>query len=187
MADNTFVIRRCARLLHAGGVIAYPTEGVYGLGCLPDNKTAVERILAIKGRSPSAGLILLASHAALLEAWIDPTPVERQRLLSACSYPTTWIVSARSTAPDWVTGGRRTLAVRISSHPLASALSHAAGSALVSTSANRHGKPPARSRLQVQLQMGQELDGVLGGAVGNATGPSEIRVAQDNRVLRPAS
>lgn len=183
---NRFAIRRSARIMQAGGIVAYPTEGVYGLGCLPDCQPAVDRLLALKGRSRSAGLILLAADCNQLQAWIAPTPIEVHRLNEIPDCPTTWIVTAQPDAPDWLTGGRRTLAVRITRHPPAAALCRATGSAIVSTSANRTGKAPAVSSLQARLRLGRWLDGILCAPLGTARGPSEIRVAADNRVLRPA-
>jgi L-threonylcarbamoyladenylate synthase len=185
--SGSFHIRRAAEVLYEGGVIAYPTEGVYGLGCLPGDGDAVERLMNIKGREQSAGLILLAADLELLEEWIAPSALEIERLEQPHSYPTTWIVTAAAHTPDWLTGGRPTVAVRITDHPVAAALSLAADQALVSTSANRSGYPAARSALLTRLRLGQELDYVVSGALGNAAGPSEIRVAIDNTVLRPAT
>jgi len=174
-----------ARCVINGGVIAYPTEGVFGLGCLPENEFAVERILAIKGRDASKGIILIAAEVTQLERWIAPTKMEAQRLHSATDYPTTWIVTAESTTPAWLTGGRDTLAVRISNHPVVMQLCNTIGEALVSTSANRSGRPPARSALAARKCLGSQVDQVIGGALGQATGPSEIRVAHSDQVLRP--
>ena len=182
---SVFAIEKAARVLHAGGVIAYPTEGVFGLGCLPHDFVAVNRLLAIKGRSRQAGLILVAGDIELLAEWIAPDAIERQRLTEQTAVPTTWIVTAAPATPDWLTGGRDTLAVRISSHPVVAALSYAAGSALVSTSANRSGHRPAKSTLQARQWLGSQLDYVVSGATGGATGPSEIVVAHSGQVIRP--
>lgn len=179
-------VRTAARALARGGVVAYPTEGVYGLGCLPGDGAAVQRIIRLKGRSAHAGLILLADDFYLLEPWIDPTPGEFARLIEPRTIPTTWIVTAARRTPDWLSGGRSTLAVRITDHPLAGALSRAANSALVSTSANRSGHPPARSAQAARARFGAALDAVVNGPLGGLRGPSEIRVAADDRVLRAA-
>ncbi len=180
-------IHEAARTLAHGGVIAYPTEGVYGIGCLPTDPGALERIFAIKGRRADAGLILIAADAGMLAGWIAPTPAEVGRLTRPVSHPTTWIVTAHPQVSPLLTGGRDTLAVRITTHPIAAALTLAAGSPLVSTSANRSGKPPARSALQARLKLGRQLDTVLNGPLGGAAGPSEIRVALNDQVIRPAS
>ena len=183
---SPFSIQKAADILLEGGVIAYPTEGVYGLGCIPDNSAAVMRILDIKSRSLSAGLILVSHDYALLEDWLLPSPSELKALQTQQGQPVTWVVTANPATPDWLTGGRPTLAIRISAHPVINSLCAATGSALVSTSANRAGRPAARSALSVRKSLGSSIDYVVPGALGDAPGASEIRVAQDNRVLRPA-
>src|SRR5690606_4653154 len=112
-------LRRAARIIETGGIVAYPTEGVYGLGCRPDDGLAVGRLLALKGRSPSLGLILIAAAADQLEGWIDPTARERSRLQTGSLQPVTWVVTAGPLAPGWITGGRTTVAVRLVRHPVA--------------------------------------------------------------------
>jgi L-threonylcarbamoyladenylate synthase len=178
-------IDNAARILLAGGIVAYPTEGVYGLGCLPGNGAAVARILSIKGRSATAGLILISPDYELLDPWIDPTKEEEQRLRSREDYPITWIVTAAPSTPEWLTGGRQTLAVRISEHPVVAALCTGAHSALVSTSANRTGRPAATQIFGLRKQLGELVDCIVPGPLGKAAGPSEIRIAQDDRVIRP--
>jgi L-threonylcarbamoyladenylate synthase len=183
---SAFSIQQATTVLFSGGVIAYPTEGVYGLGCLPDCEDAVRRILAIKGRSIQSGLILIASDYAQLEDWLAPTTTEIKNLSTPSATPLTWIVTARSTTPDWLTGGRDTLAIRVSDHPVVRALCETVASPLVSTSANRSGRPPARSALSARKRLGREVDMVISGPLGGASGPSEIRMAASNRVIRPA-
>lgn len=182
-----FQIKKAARCLEAGGVIAYPIEGVYGIGCLPQFGDAVQRVIEIKGRSAAAGLILIAADVELLAGWIAPTAAELKHLLQPVDYPTTWIVTAREGLDPLLTGGRPTLAVRITDHPVAAALSAAVGGPLVSTSANRTGKAPALSGSQARNRLGHLLDYVISAPLGKAAGPSEIRVAASNQVLRPAS
>ena len=111
-------LRHAAAVLHAGGVIAYPTEGVYGLGCRPDDARAVEFLLELKERPVSAGLILIAADLEQLDGWIAPTPAEARRLLAPPGPgPVTWLVTAGPLAPTWVTGGRDTVAVRVTQPP----------------------------------------------------------------------
>ncbi|MDJ0926410.1 MAG: Sua5/YciO/YrdC/YwlC family protein [Gammaproteobacteria bacterium] len=169
--------------IHSGGVIAYPTEGVYGVGCAPEHGDAVARICRLKQRPLSAGLILIAADVWQLAGYIDPDPDELKYLLADADLPITWVVNAGPLSPDWVTGGRETVAVRITDHPVAAALCRAAASPLISTSANRRGRPPARRALQVRRWFPQ-LDLVVPGQVGSAAGPSEIRDARSGRTLR---
>ncbi|KPK57652.1 MAG: tRNA threonylcarbamoyladenosine biosynthesis protein RimN [Gammaproteobacteria bacterium SG8_31] len=178
-------LRYAARVLQAGGVVAYPTEAVYGLGCDPLELSAVERILACKDRSAAAGLILLADEYARIEPFVDPSEEERQRMFGRWPGPVTWVCTASSATPDWLTGGRGTVAVRVTAHENAAALCRAAGMAIVSTSANRSGRPPCRSALQVRRRLFRHVDYVLPGATGGRSRPSEIRDARTGAVLRP--
>jgi L-threonylcarbamoyladenylate synthase len=182
--DASPLVRRAARAVRAGGVIAYPTEAVFGLGCDPGCERAVRRILAIKGRPSRAGLILIAAELAQLQGWIAPTPAEQRRLVSRSARPVTWIVTAGPRATPSVTGRRDRIAVRLTMHPLASRLCRVAAMPLVSTSANRHRRPPARTALAVRRQLGSDVDFVLPGATGGWQRPSEIRDARSGTVLR---
>lgn len=178
------LLRRAVRVIQAGGVIAYPTEAVFGLGCDPADERALSRILAIKGRPAGAGFILIAAGLDQLQGWILPTPAEHRRLASRPRQPVTWVVRAGPRAGRLLTGGRATLAVRVTEHPVAAALCAAARMPLVSTSANVHGRPPARSALAVRRQLGARLDLVVPGATGGRLRPSEIRLASSGKVLR---
>jgi len=176
-------LRRAARIIHDGGIIAYPTEGVFGLGCDPDRHEAVLRILALKERAVAAGLILVAADRRQLDGWINPS-TDEERALSGTGALVTWIVTADPRCPEWITGGRATCAVRMTRHPVAAALCRAAGLPLVSTSANRHGHNAATSALAVRRLFGRRVDFIMPGMTGDATGPSEIRVAGTGAVLR---
>jgi len=178
-------LRQAVPTVEAGGLIAYPTEGVFGLGCRPDAHAALERLLALKGRSAASGFILIANDWAQLDGWIAPAPEEAVRVRKRTRKPVTWIVTAGPRAHALVTGGRATLACRVTSHRLAAALCALADTPLVSTSANRHGRPPALTALAVRRRFGAEVDCVVAGATGGARGPSEIRVARTGKVLRP--
>jgi L-threonylcarbamoyladenylate synthase len=178
-----FPIHRAGRILRSGGVIAYPTEGVYGLGCIPDDVDAVIRILSIKKRSPALGLVLIATQPVQLEDWVDLS--ETGALASTPERPVTWIVPARLNVPYWIQGEHSGLAVRISTHPVAAALCEAADSALVSTSANVAGGTPARNAYVLRRRFGPLVDCIVPGRCGPATGPSEIRDAKSGRIIRP--
>ncbi|MEQ1801494.1 MAG: Sua5/YciO/YrdC/YwlC family protein [Gammaproteobacteria bacterium] len=187
MTDAVYLpprLRQAAAVLHAGGVVAYPTEGVYGLGCRPDDGRAVQHLLDLKQRPVSAGLILIAASFDQLAGWIEPTPREIRQLSAPRAGPLTWLVTAGPLTPDWITGTRPMVAIRVTRHPVAAGLCLAAGLPLVSTSANRRGKPPARSALGARLRFGARLDLIVGGATGGAAGPTEIRDATSGRVIR---
>jgi len=177
-------LRQACRCLRAGGLLAYPTETVYGLGCDPRDPRAVARLLALKGRPPEKGLILIAADLDQLASWVALDETLAARLTEPRSRPASWVVPATPAAPPWITGGRATLAVRLTTHPLARALCRSFGFPIVSTSANRAGRPPARSALQVQLRLGDGIDYLLHGRAGPHRRPSEIIDARSGRRLR---
>jgi L-threonylcarbamoyladenylate synthase len=178
-------INRAARILRSGGVVAYPTEGVYGLGCLPDDFVAVSRVLDIKDRDPALGLVLIATDIEQLHDWIE-SPERLPELKSTSDQPVTWIVPATDDVPYWIRGAHSGLAVRMTQHPIAGALCDATDSALVSTSANVRGRPPARSIFVLRRRFGRLVDYIVPGQCGPASGPSEIRELASGKVLRSA-
>jgi len=182
-----FQLRQAGLVLRAGGVIAYPTEGVYGLGCEPAEAAAVARVLALKGRPPDRGLIVIAARWEQVAGWVDASPAQIERARADWPGPVTWLLPAAPGVPPWITGGRDAVAVRVTAHPVAAALSLGYGGPLVSTSANRSGRPPARTALAVRRAFGPALDCVVSGAVERGAGPSEIRDARSGRVLRAAA
>lgn len=176
-------LQRAARFIREGGVVAYPTEGVFGLGCLPDDEDAVLRILEIKQRDPSPGLVLIAADSRQLDPFIR-MPAGRVPV-SDIERPVTWIVAAADGVPAWIRGRHAGVAVRVTAHPVAKALCDAAGSALVSTSANVSGQKPARNPHVLRRQFGHLVDCIVPGRCGPARGPSEIRDLASGKVLRP--
>ena len=184
-AINPLRLRAVARAVRSGGLIAYPTEAVYGLGCDPRNERAVRRLLALKRRSAHKGLILIAADFAQLAPFLRPlTPAELGRLHTSWPGPHTWLVPARSGTPRWLRGRHDTLAVRVTAHPLAAALCRVCGHPLVSTSANLSGRPPARSALAARRQLGRHLDALLPGPTGGAAQPTAIRNLRTGRTVR---
>lgn len=177
---------RCARrILRSGGVIAYPTEAVYGLGCGPLDGRAVARVLELKQRPVEMGLILIAADFQQLLSFVERPPLPVMNRLEA-TWPgfTTWILPARANTPDWLTGRHAGLAVRVTAHPLAAQLCRHFGGPLVSTSANPTGRPPARNVLGVRRYFRGAVDFIVPGAVGGETRPSQIRDAGSDAVLR---
>jgi L-threonylcarbamoyladenylate synthase len=178
-------IRHAAHILEQGGVIAYPTEGVYGLGCLADDVDAVVRILTIKQRDPDMGLVVVASGLEQLGDWIR-LPDGHADLGSSDERPVTWIVPATEQAPALVRGKHESVAVRLTTHPVARALCEATDSALVSTSANISGHPPARNRYILRREFGHLVDYIVPGDLGPAGAASEIRDLSSGKILRSA-
>ncbi|MTW19990.1 Sua5/YciO/YrdC/YwlC family protein [Allochromatium palmeri] len=178
-------LRLAVRCLRRGGVIAYPTEAVYGLGCDPWNARAVAHLLAIKRRSITKGLILIASDPEQLWPFVEPLEPERLRdILATWPGPNTWLLPARATTPAWLTGRFDTLAVRVTAHPLAAALCQTYGGAIVSTSANQAARPAARTSLGVRLALDSPPDDILAGHCAGADRPSVIRDGRTGRVIR---
>ncbi|WP_263143669.1 Sua5/YciO/YrdC/YwlC family protein [Pseudomonas sp. RIT-PI-AD] len=183
---SSWRVQRAARVIRQGGVIAYPTEAVWGLGCDPWDEDAVYRLLALKDRSPSKGLILVADTIRQFDFLLEDLPdAWLQRLASTWPGPNTWLVPHRERLPEWITGEHDSVALRVSDHPLVGELCALTGP-LVSTSANPAGRPAAVSRLRVRQYFGDRLDGVLGGALGGRRNPSLIRDLVSGRVIRPA-
>jgi len=178
-------IHQAVRQIAAGGIIAYPTETVYGLGCDPFNGAAVLQLLALKQRNIDQGLILVGSHFGQLEALLLPLdPAVRERVASPADTPVTWVLPCLPDTPVWLRGRHSSLAVRITTHPLAAALCDAWGGPLVSTSANVHGRHPASTALAVRLAFNNRLDYILHGATGSGNRPSEIRDGLSGAILR---
>jgi L-threonylcarbamoyladenylate synthase len=181
-------LARAVRVLRRGLVLAYPTEGVWGLGCDPYNASAVQRLLALKGRSASKGLILIAASVEQVRSLLRGlSPAQLQPILASWPGPVTWLVPTPSGFPAWITGGKPTLAVRVSAHAGVVALCCAFGGPIVSTSANPSGRAAARTELAVRRYFRDRLDGLLPGELGGLQGPSEIRDALTGRIIRAAS
>jgi L-threonylcarbamoyladenylate synthase len=176
-------IAKAADVLLGGGVIAYPTEGVYGLGCMPDDEDAVLRLLRIKRRDPRKGLILIAADKSQLDDWIEP---DGSALPAAdAALPTTWIAPAKRHVSPLVRGEHAGLAVRLTTNPTAAAICDAVSAPIVSTSANVAGMPVARNRFVLRRQFGSVVDFIVPGDCGPSSGPSEIRDLATGKVLRP--
>lgn len=181
------------KVLHAvntlknGGIIAYPTEAVWGLGCDPDNLDAVKRLLHLKQRPVEKGLILIAA------AWDQLAPyllaldtAMAARVLPTWPGPVTWLLPAKATVPPELRGNHDTLAVRVTDHPQCMALCRQWGKPVVSTSANPAGKDPAYNLQQVQAYFGTQVDYYLPGNLGPQQMPSEIRDGRTGEIVRPS-
>lgn len=173
--------------LHAGAVLAYPTEAVWGLGCDPFDQAAVMRLLSIKQRAVEKGLILVAATTAQLDDVVDWAALEDGALhdvRESWPGPHTWVVPSRASVPPWITGRHDGVAVRVSAHPVVAALCHGFGGVLVSTSANTAGEPAPRTRAQIEPALSTAVDGVVGGETSGGSGPTPIRDARSGTRLR---
>lgn len=184
MNFSTWQLRQACLALQEEGVIAYPTEAVFGVGCDPSSETAIIKLLAMKRRPLEKGLILIAADFNQLQDFIQPLSADiLAKVTQSWPGPNTWLLPVRESVSPLLTGGRDTLAVRVTAHPLAAELSRQFGGPLVSSSANITGLKPAKNVHQVRWQL-PELDYVLPGALGGASKPSTIRDAVTGEVLR---
>lgn len=167
----------CARrTVLGGGVIAYPTEAVWGLGCDPWDQEAVEKVLELKQRPVEKGVILVASSLDQVRFLLNPLPrplqAEAERHWPG---PVTCLLpDVERQVPEWVRGKHSSIAVRVSEHPVVRALCEATGMPLVSTSCNPAGRQPARHIWQVRGYFGDQLDWIVPGALGGNRKPSRI-------------
>ncbi len=176
--------RAIAGHLRRGGLVAYPTESCYGLGCDPGNRRAVQRILKLKRRPQNKGLILIASHYHQVARYLQPlTLAEQTKLGSDGAQAVTCLMPVKPSCPRWLRGRHDTLAIRLTAHPFARTLCRSANSALVSTSANRSGQRPAKTYSECQRLFGKKV-WVLRGRVGKRRQPSTIRAWADGRIVR---
>ena len=174
---------RAADTLLCGGVIAYPTEGIFGLGCMPDDIAAVHRLLHVKHRDATKGLILIAADPEQLRGWVSlPDGLSIPEPDSA--HPVTWIVPPGPKVHAVIRGDHDGLAIRITTHPVAASLCNAVDSPIVSTSANLSGKSVARNRFVLRRQFGQRVDYIVPGDCGPVSGASEIRDLSSGVVIR---
>ncbi|MDQ2995098.1 MAG: L-threonylcarbamoyladenylate synthase [Pseudomonadota bacterium] len=180
-SDLTHIIAALRR----GDVIAYPTEGVYGLGCDPLNEAAVTKLLALKHRSPTRGLILVADRWDAVAQWT--TPIDETHLVKALTTwpgPITWVFPAAPLAPAWITGNFDSVALRVSKHPTIKAICEAFGGPIVSTSANTEGEPPARDPEAVLRYFNKDITLLVTGELGGESKPTPIRDVLTDQEIR---
>ncbi|MFB3091110.1 MAG: L-threonylcarbamoyladenylate synthase [Gammaproteobacteria bacterium] len=183
---GNFHLNQAVMALNMGGIIAYPTEAVFGLGCYPEDFCSVAKILSLKDRSVNKGLILIAASVGQIAPYVEyPDDKVKQEVISTWPGPVTWVLPAKASVPYWVTGGKNTVAVRVSAHPIAQALCHRAG-VIVSTSANPVRCTPATNVIKVRSYFGNKIDYILPGETGSQRHPTEIREATTGKVLRPS-
>ncbi|WP_223264594.1 L-threonylcarbamoyladenylate synthase [Sulfuriferula plumbiphila] len=169
--------------LKSGGVIAYPTESCYGLGCDPMNPHAVQRILQLKGRPQSKGLILIAARVEQLKRYVDAEALQAAGDSGYWPGPVTLLLPATRHCPPWLTGRHDKLAVRVTAHPAAALLCEHLGTALVSTSANRAGGRSLKNARDCYRMFGGQTR-VIPGKTGTARRPSTIIDFATGDILR---
>ena len=178
-------LREAARAVLGGGIIAYPTEAVYGLGCHPLDRQAVQRILDLKQRSMEKGLILIAADFSQLQPYVDELPeIHMNKVMRSWPGPHTWLFPAVKSTPSWLSGKHNTLAIRVTAHPIAATLCRICNTALVSTSANPSGLPPALDALTLRRYFSNHLDCIINTQLGGAEKPTSIQDALTGYCVR---
>ena len=180
-------IERAAAALRRGDVVACPTEAVYGFSCDPGNREAFAKLLALKERPLEHGVLLIGADFPQLQKHIDLSAISEDRLAEVmASWPGahTWVFPRAAGVPDWLAGRHQGIALRMTAHPIAAALCRAFGGALVSTSANRHGQPPARSADEVRDCFGDQLGEIIDGPLGGQSRPTPIHDALSGATIR---
>jgi len=181
---SSFNIKRAAFICNHGGIISYPTESVFGLGCNPHDLAAAYKLLDLKRRPIEKGLILIAAHIEQLQPYILVPAETLRKADEKQTQPTTWLVKPSARTPYWITGQHKKLAVRITQHPITKQLCERLDYPLISTSANPGGKHPARSSLKSRIYFGDGVDYYVSGRTGALKNPTQIIDFETNEVIR---
>lgn len=181
-------VDKAVSILRGGGLVAIPTETVYGLAACATNKEAVDKIYEVKGRPRSHPLIVHVDTMGRAEQWGVFNQSSRRLAQHFWPGPLTLIVPRRSMVPDWITGGRDTVAIRIPDNLITLEVIAKLGEAIVAPSANRFGKVSPTRPQHVADDLGTDVDVILDG------GPCEVGIestiiecADDIQILRPGA
>jgi L-threonylcarbamoyladenylate synthase len=178
------LLRRVKAHLRSSGVIAYATESCFGFGCNPFDARAVRRVLQLKRRPQSKGLIVIGASKDQLRKLLPPlTEESRARMLSRWPGAHSWLVPAGRKVPRWLRGASSRLALRVPAHAGARALCKQLGMPLVSTSANRASMISIKTYRECVRQFGRSVL-VLRGRIGRRKTPSTIQDLLSSAVLR---
>lgn len=179
-------LNHAVKAIDQGGVIAYPTEAVWGLGCCPWSREAVYRIQNIKSRPIEKGMVLVGVSEEQFEPLLAPLNSEnRQRITDTWPGPYTWVIpDPDGWTPEWVRGDLNSVAIRVSDHPVVRYLCASIGTPIVSTSANKAGLPPLLTQQQVEEQFSDAVDFIAPGEIGMYKAPSEIRNIITDELIR---
>ncbi|QIR13095.1 L-threonylcarbamoyladenylate synthase [Shewanella aestuarii] len=177
-------------VISKGGVIAYPTEAVFGLGCDPDNNSAIQKLLDVKQRPWQKGLILVASNFSQLQPYIDESQLNQEQLDSAFAKwpgPFTFVMPVKASVSKLLCGDFDTIAVRVSAHPIVRELCDTLQKPLVSTSANLAGEPPVVDAQDILTDFVGKIQGLVSGELGEQRQPSTIIDIRSGQILRNGS
>ncbi|QCI16715.1 L-threonylcarbamoyladenylate synthase type 1 TsaC [Buchnera aphidicola (Aphis craccivora)] len=178
----------CIQKLYCKKIIAYPTESMFGLGCDPDSKIAVDKLLNLKKRNIKKGFILVAAYYNQIKKYIDETKISVNQKKNMFHYwpgHFTFLVPSSSLTPYWLTGKSNNIAVRISNHLSIVKLCNTFGKPLISTSANFSNMPPCLTRESVLKNFGKDFP-LFNGNIGDEKNPSKIINIMNGNLIRYA-
>ena len=194
MKPSSFLsVQHGALLVKKGGVVAFPTESFYGLAALPTSKKSIEKIFKVKERDRGKPISLILSSEKELSKWVKEISPEAQKLIKAFwPGPLTLVFKAKKKVSPVLTAGSGTIAIRVSSHPIAKNLAKKSGGAITATSCNLSGEPPCVSGLSVINKIGTRMDGVIaGGRLYSKKGSTildtsnkELKVLREGQISR---
>ncbi len=178
-------IYQASQILHSSGVIAYPTETVWGIGCDPQQPSALSRVIELKNRDAKKGLILIAGKIEQFDFLLHDLPQEQYiKLQNSWPGAVTWLVPHNNRVHPLIHGQFSTVAIRVSSHKMVEQLCEEFGGPIVSTSANLAGQSTIKNAIQAHKFLGHDLDFILQGSLGNVSNPSRIIDLKSGRILR---
>lgn len=177
-------LQQAVAILKSGGLVAFPTETVYGLGADAENPAALARLYEVKGRPTHHPVIVHLGSAEQLSEWAVEIPSQAYQLAQAFwPGPLTLILKRSPRVPDAVTGGQDTVGIRVPSHPVALALLKAFGGGVAAPSANRFGRLSPTTAAHVQADLGQDVDLILDGGASDVGVESTIVAFRDNQPI----
>lgn len=179
-------IRNAVNLLHQKQIIAYPTESIYGLGCDPDNEKVIKKLLQLKKRSMTKGLILIAASFEMLRPYIDEsvlTEAQKRDIMATWPGPVTWLLPKSKHVSTCLSGKFDCLAVRITAHETAKNLCRQYGKPIISTSANYCGQAPCHTPEEISHYFGSDFP-IVEGRLGKRKTPSQIRDSRTGKIIR---
>ena len=163
---------------------AHPTEGVWGLGCNPFSKEAVENLFSLKKRPKEKGVIILAGHIDQLDRFLESLPEEKiNTLFTKWPGPHTWLIPSTAITPIWLQGKSGSIAVRLSNHPTVRSITQELGSSICSTSANLSGNEPAKNPDEIKKVFGKDLY-IVEGALGKLKKPTPVQDLETGKWIR---
>ncbi|MDL2330246.1 threonylcarbamoyl-AMP synthase [Desulfosarcina sp. OttesenSCG-928-A07] len=160
-APDVNVIGAAASILKNGGVVVFPTSGLYGLGADALCESSVQKVFSLKRRSETQPLLLLLSDIRDMDRLVRKVPEEARLLMALWPGRLTLVFDASDAVPPLLTGGTGKIGLRLPAHPVAKALTAAFGGPITGTSANRSGEPPAYKSADLDTALCREVDLVL--------------------------